>query len=427
MANQGKLLRINLSNGLIEAEFIAKELLEECPGGCVLAKALARIEDVSAENNKLIFAAGALNGTGAPASALCDIAGYVNNEIVCATLPLHIGPEIKFCGYDALIIEGKAEAWCYILINGDDIKILPAEEISELTPLHTEMAIRSQFDHWRGNEIKIVSIGEASSFSSLGGLITDGFLLTDARSLGNVFAEKNLKAIAIRGIFDLKLAQPPKFNQLITEAMRSFREEKKIFEEKFFKALEKAHVPLFTHIQCEGERRACFSCPIACLYQKNGQFLPNFEGAYCFSKLMGINVLKDALDIYKYCFKKGIDLFSLGLSVRMLIEIGRKGVSEIYLKAGDKEGILKLLKEKDSLLHKGALFLAKEYQMETEFEEIKSGLERIKNIIFSQIEDFDKKIKKIKPLGFCPYILFAFPHELLLDMYQVAKRSNYGS
>jgi len=417
---QGKLLRINLGSGLIETELLAEDLLESYPGGCALARKLAQLENISTENNKIIIAAGALNGTGAPAAAFCGIAGYVD-DVVCVSLPLHFGAEIKFCGYDVLIIEGKADGWSYILID-EDVKILPIEELADLNPLEIESIIRSAFDQWRASETKIISIGDAEKFSPLLGLVTDGFVVNYTAKLASVFAEKHLKAIALRGIFDLKLARPSEFNQLITEAIKDFRDKQKNFEEKFYNIFQKVNIPLFSRIYAnEAEKIACFGCPIACLRKKKEKFLPDFIAIYCLNRMMGINSIQEALSLYDFCTQEGIDPVALGLSARILIELGRSGKFETPpLRAGDKKHILHLLKDKDSLLHKKANLLAKEYEMESEFKELEDSLKRIEKIIFSDIDGYDNKIKVIDALGFCPYILYLFPYELLIEMYQAA-------
>ena len=60
---QGKALRVNLSNGFVRTELIDEALLLNYVGGCALVKQIACLEDISAQNNKLILASGALTGT----------------------------------------------------------------------------------------------------------------------------------------------------------------------------------------------------------------------------------------------------------------------------------------------------------------------------------------------------------------------------
>jgi len=158
---QGKALRVNLTNGLVETELIATELLEDYLGGCLLAGKIAELENISAENNKLVISNGVLTGTGTPGAALCAIGAYVSSEFFCCPLWYHLGAELKFCGYDVVIIEGEAPVWSYLLVLDDEIKIIPAEEIKGLSLRETENFIRDGYSKWLGNEIRILSIGEA--------------------------------------------------------------------------------------------------------------------------------------------------------------------------------------------------------------------------------------------------------------------------
>jgi aldehyde:ferredoxin oxidoreductase len=417
---QGKALRINLSNELIKTEVISEELLERSLGGSLLAKEIVEAEGISAQNNKLVLANGALTGTGVPAAAFSNMGAYVSGDERVKFFPLyfHFGAELRFCGYDVLIIEGVASAWSYLLILDNEIKIVPAEEIKGLSPLETEKAIRSLYSKWYGDEIRILSIGEAAEDqSALSGLVTDGLLIPCSGEFGGVFAEKRLKGVALRGVFDLKLAQPARFVRIITDTIGSFKENR----DKFYPIMQKLFedlnlVPL--EVYKRAEKRGCLGCPIACLRQKEDKLLPDFTTLFSLAGLVGFYKIKDIMAIYELCLKMGIDPVSLSLSASCLIELGKKGkIDGPILRARDKEGLINLMEDKTSLLHKGAFALAKEYEIDDFL--IDTGKKLNDNLasIFSQIEGVDEKLNLLDALGICPYALLVFPYEMVKNSF----------
>ncbi|MCD6320448.1 MAG: hypothetical protein J7M03_07185 [Candidatus Desulfofervidaceae bacterium] len=421
---QGKALRVNLSNGFVEEELISENLLENYVGGCRLAKEVARLEEVSAEKNKLIFASGALTGTGVPTGAFCSVAGYVSlqEDILCAPLLLRFGPELKCCGYDVLIIEGKAPEWCYLFITDEEAKVIPVAEMEGYTPAEIEEVIRSSFSKWYGNDIRIISIGkEGEQPSGLGGLVTDGLLVNYSGGLGNVFGEKRLKAIAVRGTLDIKLAKAAVFQKIITDAIKDFREKRNKLFETVHTVFARLELPLSREIHHgEIEKKACLACPIACLHQREGKFLPNFTVTFCFSELLEIENMEDALTLYDLCEKRGIDPVALSVTGRMLIELAKVGKADVTLTPGDTKQLVALIEDESSLLHKGGFWLAQHYQSETLLQDITKKIDTTREEIFAQIEEAGKKKAVLEALGLCPYALLAFPYDVIIKAFEAA-------
>jgi len=130
----GTILRINLSNGTIEKEPISEEMIRDNIGGrgfitAILLSELPESCDPIGEENKLVIATGPLTGTSAPSSG-CAIFGAVSpltGGYGESTLFGHFGPELKYAGYDILIIEGKSETPCYIFIDDGKVEIRNAD------------------------------------------------------------------------------------------------------------------------------------------------------------------------------------------------------------------------------------------------------------------------------------------------------------
>ena len=410
---QGKALRVNLTNGLVETELIATELLEDYLGGCLLAGKIAELENISAENNKLVISNGVLTGTGTPGAALCAIGAHVFPEFFCCPLWYHLGAELKFCGYDVIIIEGEAPVWSYLLVSDNEVKIVSGEEIKGLSLRETENFIRDGYSKWLGNEIRILSIGEAGEGqSALASLVNDGLLISHSGGIGSIFGEKHLKAIAIRGIQDFKLAHASKFGDIITKAIQNFRENKYPIYEQMCNICEELNLPLVEKIYQGSEKRGCLGCPIACLQQKEDKFLPHFTTLFCFMNLLGLYRLEDILVIYNICLKKGIDPVALSIAARCVKEIERS------FKIGDIEEIINLIADQDSLLHKGGARLAQEYNIEEFFKGLKKALNDQLGVIFGNLEEVNEKMHILDTLGICPYILLGFPYEMVKETFK---------
>ncbi|MFO7797502.1 MAG: aldehyde ferredoxin oxidoreductase N-terminal domain-containing protein [Promethearchaeia archaeon] len=218
----GKLLRVNLSNKEISTEIIKKELFEKFLGGRGLG-AYYLMNEISPDtnpyssNNKLIFMNGPLSGTLIP-----------GNNKICVTFksPLtetysyslcggHWGPEMKYAGFDGLIIEGKSKDPVFLWIDDEEIDLKSANHIwGNLIP-ESEMKIRS--DLGDDATIQIAVIGVAGERRVRYACITaDKYREFGRGGAGAVMGSKNLKGIAIRGTQDVQVAEPDEIIQFST-------------------------------------------------------------------------------------------------------------------------------------------------------------------------------------------------------------------
>src|SRR5712691_5564300 len=147
----GKTLRVNLTQGAIQVEDIPRQWLEEYVGGRGLADRYLYEEmdpavDPFAPENKLIFATGPLTGTAAPCGARYMVVtkGALTNAITTSNAGGHWGPELKFAGYDLVILEGAAPKPSYLFIYDDHVEIRDAEAYWGKTVAHTEDGLRKE-------------------------------------------------------------------------------------------------------------------------------------------------------------------------------------------------------------------------------------------------------------------------------------------
>ena len=129
----GRCLRMNLTEGRHYVEEIDTDLLDKFMGGRGLAVKFFTDEvspqtDALSPDNKIIFSSGPLVGTGAITGASCSVVtrSSLTGALACAKMRGHFGAELKFAGFDMVIIEGKAETPVILSIMDDKVKLVPA-------------------------------------------------------------------------------------------------------------------------------------------------------------------------------------------------------------------------------------------------------------------------------------------------------------
>src|SRR3989304_103541 len=131
----GKLLRVNLSNGQVSKEEISDGMKRDFLGGRGFAVKLLWDEvkhvDPLSEKNKIIFSTGPLTGQSLPSSGKMVIAskspltgGYGDGNI-----GTQAAVYLRKAGYDVLMVQGKSEKPCYLLIENEKVKIMDASEL----------------------------------------------------------------------------------------------------------------------------------------------------------------------------------------------------------------------------------------------------------------------------------------------------------
>ena len=116
----GKLLRIDLTTKQIATEAIDEGLAKRFVGGRGLGTYLLTQEvdpqaDALSPENKLILATGPLTGSKMPASGrfMAITKGPLTGTVACSNSGGYWGPELKFAGYDMIVVEGRADAPCW--------------------------------------------------------------------------------------------------------------------------------------------------------------------------------------------------------------------------------------------------------------------------------------------------------------------------
>ena len=197
----GKILRINLTTGKISMEDIADEAIRKFIGGPGLAAELLirelppMVEPLSAEN-KLVFSIGPFQAVNAPGSAkwmvstISPLTGGFTDSAGSGRWSSHF----KKCGYEMMVIEGKAEKPVYIYINENGVEIRDAAELWGLDTVDTGIKIKELLGDKRINALNIGTAGEI--LNPMANISCDGYSWAGRGGTGAVMGFKNLKAIA---------------------------------------------------------------------------------------------------------------------------------------------------------------------------------------------------------------------------------------
>ena len=155
--------------------------------------------DPMGPDNVLIFATGPLTGTSASTSGRYAVItkGPLTGAIACSNSGGKFGAELKYAGFDLLLVEGRSEKPVYLLIEGDEISLASADKIWGKTVWETDEWIKKQHHN---PTLKIATIGVAGERGVRYAAVVNDLHRAAGRSgVGTVMGAKNLKAIAVRG------------------------------------------------------------------------------------------------------------------------------------------------------------------------------------------------------------------------------------
>lgn len=197
-----KLARIDLTTGTINVEPLNLELAHKFIGGRGLGTKMlydegcATVDPLSPEN-KLIYITGPLTGANAPSSGRYMVVtkSPLTGMIACSNSGGIWGAKLKFAGWDALIVEGQAPDWQYIVIDDDKIEI---KDASDLVGMKSE-AIDDLLKERHGNDYSVLHIGPAGEKKVLlAAIMNDKDRAAGRSGVGAVMGSKKLKAIVVR-------------------------------------------------------------------------------------------------------------------------------------------------------------------------------------------------------------------------------------
>ena len=361
----GRLLRVNLSKKTFVTEELPLEMFIEYIGGRGLSayylnKEVSPFCDPLGEENKLIFFNGPFAGTLVPGNNKINVAfkSPISNTYSYSLAGGHFGPELRYAGYDGIIIEGKSEEPVYLWIDDEKIEIRSAANVWGKDIKATDDLIRQELgaDH----NIHVACIGPAGENLVKYACITaDVYREFGRGGCGTVMGSKGLKAIAVRGSKDVAVADPKGLMELTERAYAAAAQNAKAKIRRLHGTNELVeHINnagfLATNNFSEGYAEAskifegasfrdsvvytdaaCFACPIACSkncktesdrfgnVQLEG---PEFETLALLGTNCGLTNWEDVLKVSEVCDALGMDSMSAGGCIGLAMECFEKGI-----------------------------------------------------------------------------------------------------
>jgi aldehyde:ferredoxin oxidoreductase len=210
----GKILEIDLTSKEVSTRGTST-YMPDYIGGRALASRIAWDEipaDIEAfdKENRIIISTGPLTGTLAPTSGRCIMSSlsprtYPKVWYTHSTIGGWFGAELKYAGYDALIIKGKAESPVFIEIHDEDVQIADADNLWGMDARRTQLELKAKL----GAKTQLLAIGPAGE--NLVRFATVQHAEENAAGhsgFGAVWGSKKLKAIAVRGTKGVSVADP---------------------------------------------------------------------------------------------------------------------------------------------------------------------------------------------------------------------------
>jgi len=207
---RGRLLRVDLDNGAITIEPLSLEVAREYLGGRGLGAYLhgeevpGTIAPLSAENH-LIFITGPLTGTLAPNGGRYTVVTRTppTGEISAASISGKWGSELKFAGFDGIIIEGRAAELTYLWIKNGKAELRPAVHLAGKTISDTTETLINETD----KRAVVSCIGLAGENAvNCAVIVSDYFSAAGGCGAGAVMGSKNLKAVVVCGTEGFRVA-----------------------------------------------------------------------------------------------------------------------------------------------------------------------------------------------------------------------------
>jgi len=223
-AETGFNLEIDLSRGNIERVETDPRLTELHLGGLgtnskILWDRVPPEVEPFSPDNLLIFGTGLLCGTPAPACNRTIVSTISPHTLLMAYSMMggFWAPELKYAGYDKVIIRGKSPKPVYLWINNDKVEIRDASHLQGKGTVETQELILQELNEPKA---QVAAIGLAGENRVYFASIEQGRSSASRGGIGAVMGDKGLKAIAVRGTKDVNVARPAEFMELCNEVLK---------------------------------------------------------------------------------------------------------------------------------------------------------------------------------------------------------------
>jgi len=395
----GRLLEVDLSTGKIEKTKISDSDIHHFLGGRGLGAKLLydRLKpgtDPLSEDNILMFMTGPFVGYPIPSSSrTCVVTksprtspankkyGH-SSTLSYANMGGFFGPELRYAGYDGLLVKGKSDKPVYIRIEDENVSIEDAGEYWGMGTDEFDKVFHTSLGEGRYESCYIGPAGE--NLVPMACIINTAARAAGRGGTGCVMGSKKLKAVAVKGSKIPAVADLKKYNHLLEKIRGSFmKKDDNVMNWRYggtanaltsssgngTQAVKNYGEGTFSEIEkigTEANRQkiwkrdfACFSCQLACKksgFAKGAYGVQVHDGPeYETGTMLGANLMiSDLNGLHKLIYDGddyGIDIISAGNTIGFLMEAMERGhidadfLDGIELSWGNVEASLELMRK----------------------------------------------------------------------------------
>jgi aldehyde:ferredoxin oxidoreductase len=361
----GKVLRVDLTKEKILEKELSPDLLSLYLGGKGLAARFLYDDvppatDPFAPENEIIFMTGPLTGTLAPGNRFTIVTkSPLTGTFLDSYAGGHFGQELKYAGYDGVIVTGRSQKPAYIWIDDGEVELKDASSVWGKDTRETSKEIASEVGY---SDVKIACIGPAGE-----NLVRFACTVIDPYSshaagrggTGAIMGSKRLKAVAVKGSGEIEIADFKRFEEALLSAYEAIKRspDSQAYanlgtpgfvgfanEEGFFSTRNYQDVVFEDAENIAGESqknylwirgKVCFACVIPCTkvgIVRKGKFAQKVAGTveYESTALLGANCgigdLRALVEANMLCDSLGLDTISTGNVIAFATECYEKGL-----------------------------------------------------------------------------------------------------
>jgi aldehyde:ferredoxin oxidoreductase len=385
----GKILRISLGNKTSREEPLSEEMAQDFIGGAGFGIKYLFDEvkpgiDPLGPDNILVFAPGPFTGAGVPCASRMAVTGKspLTGAVGMALSGGEFPTEMKFAGWDAIIIEGKADAPTYVAVGERNVRFYDAKHCWGTLTFDCQQIIKNEL---RDQNVRVCCIGPAGEHLSKMACIVNERRAVGRKGLGAVMGSKNLKAIAIRGTEPVAIASEEKYRIGRAALLKAFKESPVLYPQfshsgtamvtdltgamGVLPAKNWTETGVFVPVEGIGDevhqtrkvgREHCHGCPVGCSQLKvarTGSYAgiltegPDYETIYAFGSGVGIDEVDPIIAADRLADELGLDTISSGGTIAFAMELFEKGIltlketDGIDLRFGNDEAMMKVLRK----------------------------------------------------------------------------------
>ncbi len=386
----GNILHVNLTNRELTVENPPEEFYRTYMGGGAMGlyyilKGVKPGTDPLSPDNILTFMCSVV--TGLPVSgqsricvnAKSPMSGGIGDSQAGGFFPA----EVKFAGFDGIVISGKADKPVYLWIHTGKAELRDA---THLWGKSTKVVDKMLKDELGDPKAQIAQVGPAAEKGVLFSSIVNMVNRNNGRTgMGTVMASKNLKAVAVRGTAKVTAADPKKILELARQGAKDVKNNPDVeglanhgtasvvgyqndagtfptrnYTEGQFEGVASITGETMTETILKNND-TCFSCAVRCKRvvegEKDGLKVepvfggPEYETIGTFGSYCGIDDLVAISYANQICNDFGVDTITCGATIAFAMECYEKGIitkketGGIELKFGNTKAMLTLLEQ----------------------------------------------------------------------------------